>query len=78
VGIKVVQPPGVTNHGQQAGQSHLACVSIGARNMVVHLLYTELLNADSTPQAAKTIWKISVNAGIPRYAEIVCFSDDHG
>ncbi len=46
--------------------------------MVVHLLYTELLNADSTPQAAKTIWKISVNAGILRYKEIVCFSDDPG
>lgn len=45
---------------------------------VVHVPYTDLLNADGTPKAAKDIWKILVKAGVPRYAEIVCFSDDPG
>jgi 3-mercaptopyruvate sulfurtransferase SseA len=45
---------------------------------VVHVLYTELLNADGTPKAAKEIWNILSKAGVPRYAELVCFSDDPG
>jgi len=45
---------------------------------VVHVPYTELLNADGTPKAAKDIWKILDKAGVPRYAELVCFSDDPG
>jgi thiosulfate/3-mercaptopyruvate sulfurtransferase len=45
---------------------------------VIHLPYTKLLNADGTPKAAKDIWNILTKAGIPRYAEIVCFSDDPG
>lgn len=45
---------------------------------VVHVPYTELLNADGTPKAAKDIWNILVKAGVPRYAEIICFSDDPG
>lgn len=44
----------------------------------VHLPYKELLNADGSPKAAKDIWKALVKAGVPRYAEIVCFSDDPG
>ncbi len=43
--------------------------------MVVHVPYTELLNADRTPQAAKVIWKILVKAGVSKYTEIDCFSD---
>jgi 3-mercaptopyruvate sulfurtransferase SseA len=42
---------------------------------VVHVPYTELLNADGTPKAAKGIWNILTKAGVPRYAELVCFSD---
>jgi thiosulfate/3-mercaptopyruvate sulfurtransferase len=45
---------------------------------VVHVPYTELLNADGTPKAAKDIWKILAKAGVPRYAELVCFSDNPG
>lgn len=45
---------------------------------VVHVPYTELLNTDGTPKAAGEIWKILVKAGVPRYAELVCFSEDPG
>ncbi|MDP2367747.1 rhodanese-like domain-containing protein [Rhodoferax sp.] len=45
---------------------------------VVHVPYTELLNTDGTPKAAKDIWKILVKAGVPRYAELVCIADDPG
>ncbi len=45
---------------------------------VIHLPYTDLVNADGTPKAAKDIWTILVKAGLPRYAEIVCFADDPG
>jgi thiosulfate/3-mercaptopyruvate sulfurtransferase len=45
---------------------------------VVHIAYTDLLNGDGTPKAAKDIWKILDNKGIPRYAAIICFSTDPG
>ncbi len=45
---------------------------------VVHVPYTDLLNADGTPKAAKDIWTILAKAGVPRYAELVCYSDDLG
>ena len=45
---------------------------------VVHIPYTDLLNPDGTPKAAKDIWATLVKAGVPRYAEIVSFSDDPG
>ena len=45
---------------------------------VAHVPYTDLLNADGTPKAAKDIWNILAKAGVPRYAELVCFSDDPG
>ena len=45
---------------------------------VVHVPYTELLNGDGTPKAAKDIWNILSKAGVPRYAELVLFSDDPG
>lgn len=45
---------------------------------VVHVPYNDLLNNDGTPKAAKDIWKILDKAGVPRYAELVCFSDDPG
>ena len=45
---------------------------------VVHVPYTSLLNADGKPKAAKDIWNILVKAGVPRYAELVSFSDDPG
>ena len=45
---------------------------------VVHVPYTDLLTADGTPKAAKDIWNILAKAGVPRYAELVSFSDDPG
>ena len=45
---------------------------------VVHVPYTDLLNADGTPKAAKDIWNILAKAGVSRYAELVCVSDDPG
>ena len=45
---------------------------------VVHVPFTDLLNADGTPKAAKDIWNILAKAGVPRYAELICFSDDPG
>ena len=45
---------------------------------VIHLPYTDLVGADGTPKAAKDIWNILVKAGLPRYAEIICFADDPG
>jgi thiosulfate/3-mercaptopyruvate sulfurtransferase len=45
---------------------------------VVHVPYTELLNPDGTPKAAKDIWNILTKAGVPRYAELVCIADDPG
>jgi 3-mercaptopyruvate sulfurtransferase SseA len=45
---------------------------------VVHVPYTDLLNADGTPKAAKDIWSVLEKAGVPRYAELVCISDDPG
>ena len=45
---------------------------------VLHVPYTELLKADGTPKAAKDIWAVLAKAGVPRYAELVTFSDDPG
>jgi thiosulfate/3-mercaptopyruvate sulfurtransferase len=45
---------------------------------VVHVPYSELLNADGTPKAAKDIWAVLTKAGVSRYAEIICVSDDPG
>jgi len=45
---------------------------------VVHVPYIDLLNANGTPKAAKEIWNILAKAGVPRYAELVCYSDDPG
>lgn len=45
---------------------------------VVHVPYTMLLKADGTPKAAADIWTALSKAGVPRYAELVTFSDDPG
>jgi 3-mercaptopyruvate sulfurtransferase SseA len=45
---------------------------------VVHVPYTDLLTAEGTPKAAKDVWNILAKAGVPRYAELVCVSDDPG
>lgn len=43
---------------------------------VVHVPYTDLLNADGMPKPAKDLWTVLTKAGVPRYAELVCYSDD--
>jgi 3-mercaptopyruvate sulfurtransferase SseA len=45
---------------------------------VIHVPYTDLLNADGTPKAAKDLWNILARAGVPRYAEIITVSDEPG
>ena len=55
-----------------------ATVPATAPGTVVHVRCTDLLNADGTPRPAKDIWKTLTKAGVPRYAELVCFSDDPG
>lgn len=45
---------------------------------IVHVPFTDLLNTDGTPKSAKDIWNILDKAGIPRYAELFCISDDVG
>jgi 3-mercaptopyruvate sulfurtransferase SseA len=45
---------------------------------VVHVPSATLLNQDGTPKAAHEIWQALTKAGVPRYAELVCFSDDPG
>ncbi|MBI5730112.1 MAG: hypothetical protein HY963_03150 [Ignavibacteriales bacterium] len=45
---------------------------------IVHVPYADLINTDGTPKAAKEIWKILQKAGVPRYAELICFSDNPG
>jgi hypothetical protein len=45
---------------------------------VIHVPYTELLNANGTPKAAKDIWNTLVKAGVPRYGELISVSDDPG
>ena len=45
---------------------------------VIHVPYTELVNADGSPKPAKDIWAILVKAGVPRYAELVSIADDPG
>lgn len=44
----------------------------------VHVAYTELLNANGSPKPAMEIWNILTKAGVPRYGELVCVSDDPG
>lgn len=45
---------------------------------IVHVPYTDLLNADGAPKPASDIWNALVKAGVSRYAEIVAFADDPG
>jgi 3-mercaptopyruvate sulfurtransferase SseA len=45
---------------------------------VIHVPYTDLLNANGTPKAASDIWNILVKAGVPRYGEMISIADDPG
>lgn len=43
---------------------------------VVRLPYTALLNADGTPKAAKDLWLLFSQAGVPRHAELIVYAND--
>ncbi len=82
-----VRPDIVTSNDPQSTQGSYPKVYIASGKTlpakvqdgkVIHLPYTDLVNADGTPKAAKDIWSILVKAGLPRYAEIICFADDPG
>jgi 3-mercaptopyruvate sulfurtransferase SseA len=45
---------------------------------VIHVPYTDLLEANGTPKAAKDIWAALTKAGVPRYAELVSIADEPG
>jgi len=45
---------------------------------IIHIPYSDLMNSGSLPKAAKDIWNILDKAGVPRYAELVCYSDNPG
>ena len=45
---------------------------------VIHVPYTDLVNANGSPKAAKDIWAVLSKAGVPRYAEIIVYADDPG
>lgn len=46
--------------------------------MIIHVPWNGVVNGDGTPKAAKDIWSVLAKAGVPRYAEIICFADDPG
>ncbi|RZI97960.1 MAG: hypothetical protein EOP39_27395 [Rubrivivax sp.] len=46
--------------------------------VVIHLPYTELLDAQRRPKPAKALWPLLDKAGVPRYAPIVVLADDPG
>jgi thiosulfate/3-mercaptopyruvate sulfurtransferase len=62
--------------GKQAAARAPAGTAEGAK--LVHLPYTDLLSADGSPKAAKDLWSLLAKAGVPRYGEIVVFSDQIG
>jgi 3-mercaptopyruvate sulfurtransferase SseA len=45
---------------------------------VVHVPYTDLVNANGSPKPAAEIWNILMKAGVPRFAEIVVYADEPG
>ena len=45
---------------------------------VIHVPYTDLLEANGMPKAAKDIWAALAKAGVPRYAELVAIADEPG
>ena len=45
---------------------------------MIHLPYSQFINADGTPKAAKEIWALLAKAGVPRYAELVLVADTPG
>ena len=63
-----------------AGKQALTRAPAGApaSAKVVHLPYTDLLDANGVPKPAKDLWNLVDKAGVPRYAQIVVFADQIG
>jgi 3-mercaptopyruvate sulfurtransferase SseA len=62
----------------EAGLTKDAALAFALLENMGHVASIDLVNADGTPKAAKEIRDILTNAGVPRYAELVCTSDDPG
>jgi thiosulfate/3-mercaptopyruvate sulfurtransferase len=77
--IFLTEPPGA--QGPYPAVFIASGKNVAARSpdgQVIHVPYTDLLNENGKPKEAKDIWNILTKAGVPRYAEIICFSDDAG
>jgi len=63
-----------------AGKQAPAGAPVGSERgaKVVHLPYTDLLDGNGLPKAAKDLWNVIDKAGVPRYAKVVAFSDQVG
>lgn len=64
-------PPVVLALGRQAPAPALA-----GDAKLLHLPYTELLEADGKPKAAGALWQQFQKAGVPRYGELLLVADD--
>ncbi|MEO8386208.1 MAG: rhodanese-like domain-containing protein [Betaproteobacteria bacterium] len=81
-----VRPGLLTSNPVQKAGAYAKVFIASGKNMpvkaldgkVIHVPYTELVNPDGSPKAAKDIWSILVKAGLPRYAEIICYADEPG
>lgn len=62
--------------GKQASARAPASAPEGTKP--AHLPYTDLINADGSPKPAKDLWNLLAKAGVPRYGEIIVFSDQVG
>jgi thiosulfate/3-mercaptopyruvate sulfurtransferase len=45
---------------------------------VIEMPYTDFIDKNGKPKPANDIWKLLVNAGVSRYAEIICVADELG
>jgi 3-mercaptopyruvate sulfurtransferase SseA len=78
--------PAPQAQGKAAGNATVH-VDVGAKPSVrnsrdgtalVHLPYTDLLDAQRRPKPAKALWQLLDKAGVPRYATVVVLADDPG
>jgi 3-mercaptopyruvate sulfurtransferase SseA len=67
------QPVAFLSVGKQAMQPQGI-----AAGQIIHLPYTDLLDAKGTPKPAKELWSAFNKAKLPRYAEIVIMANDFG
>ena len=61
-----------------AGATVSAAAPVPSGAKLVRLPAAELLTAPGQPKAAKDLWRLISQAGVPRYAELLVFADDPG